>query len=245
MALVASEPPAPLFRGRLTQPALGPAFTLRCETLHLERRFSKMSNWYCTFNADGGAHEVEQLKKVLDELWSRVEIKGSSHDSVSVDTIQGGLLGDGWSSVETMVAQFPALSFTGTIWTTRYREYEWAFEGRGGAITWQTSYDEEIAEGEAMIRAYYAADEEITQAIHKKAAGYKEMSAAEIAETDAWIDAYYAAFREAELQAARQEERRAAEDCVDPAELGRRLEDILKRLSASSPIAETQDQDRP
>jgi hypothetical protein len=35
----------------------------------------------------------------------------------------------------------------------------------------------------------------------------------------------------------------AVEDCVDPAELGRRLEDTLKRLSASSPIAETQDQD--
>jgi hypothetical protein len=71
------------------------------------------------------------------------------------------------------------------------------------------------------------------------------MSAAEIAETDARIDAYCAAFREAELQAARQEELRAVEDCVDPAELGRQLEDILKRLSASSPIAETQDQDRP
>ena len=80
-----------------------------------------------------------------------------------------------------------------------------------------TSYDQEIAESEAMSRAYYAADEEMTQAIHKKADGYKEMSAAEIAETDARIDAYYAAFRESELQAARQEERRAAEDCVDPA----------------------------
>jgi hypothetical protein len=71
------------------------------------------------------------------------------------------------------------------------------------------------------------------------------MSAAEIAETDARIDAYYAAFREVELQAARQEERRAAEDSVDPAELGRRIEDILLRLSVSSPIAEAQDQDRP
>ena len=204
-----------------------------------------MSNWYCTFDADGGAHEVERLKKVLDELWSRVEIKGSSHDSVSVHTIQGGLLADGWSSVETMVAQFPALSFNGTICTTRYREYEWTFEGRSGATTWQTSSDQEIAESEAMIRAYYAADEELTQAIHKKADGYKEMSAAEIAETDARIDAYYAAFREAELQAAHQEELRAAEDCVDPAELGRRLENIFKRLSASSAIAETLDQDRP
>ena len=204
-----------------------------------------MSNWYCTFNAAGGAHELEGLKKVLDELWSRVEIKGSSHDSVSVHTIQGGLLADGRSSVETMVARFPALSFNGTLCTTRYREYEWTFEGRNGATAWQTSYDEEIAETEAMIRAYYAADEEMTQAIHKKAGGYKGMSAAEIAETDARIDAYYAAFREAELRAARQEELRAAEDCVDAAELERRIEDTLKRLSASSPIAETQDQHRP
>jgi hypothetical protein len=204
-----------------------------------------MSKWYCTFNAAGGAHEVERLKKVLDELWSRVEIRGSSHDSVSVHTIQDGLLADGWSSVETMVAQFPTLSFVGTIWTTRYREYEWTFEGRGGATTWQTSYDEEIADSEAMIRAYYAADEEMTQAIHKKADGYKEMSAAEIAETDARIDAYYAAFREAELRAARQEALRAAEDCVDAAKLERRIEDTLKRLSASSAIAATQDQDRP
>ena len=204
-----------------------------------------MSNWYCTFNAAGGAHEVERLKKVLDELWARVEIKGSSHDSVSVHSIQGGLLGDGWSSVETMVARFPALSFNGTICTTRYREYDWTFEGRGGATTWQTSYHEEIADSETMIRAYYAADEEMTQAIHKKAAGYKEMSAAEIAETDAWIDAYYAAFREAELQAARQEERRAAEHSVDATELERWIEDTFKRLSASSPIAEPQDQNRP
>jgi hypothetical protein len=203
-----------------------------------------MSNWYCTFNADGGAHEVERLKKVLDELWSRVEIMGSSHDSASVHTIQDGLLADGWSSVETMVAQFPALSFIGTIWTTRYRENEWPFEGRSGATTWQTSYDEEIAEGEAMIRAYYAADEEMTELIHKKAHGYTGMSAAETAETDARIDAYYAAYHKAELQAARQEERRAAEDCVDPAELGRRIDDTLKTLSASSPMAETQNQDR-
>jgi hypothetical protein len=81
-----------------------------------------------------------------------------------------------------------------------------------------------------MIRAYYAADEEMTQALHKKASGYKGMSAAEIAETDARIDAYYAAFREAELRAARQEALRAAEDCVDAAELERRIEDTLKRL---------------
>ena len=160
-------------------------------------------------------------------------------------TIRGGLLADGWSFVETMVAQFPALSFTGTIGTTRYREYEWTFEGRSGATRWQTSYDQEIAESEAMIRAYYAADEEMTQAIHKKADGYKEISAAEIAETDARIDAYYAAFREAELRAARQEELRAAEDCVDATELDRRIEDTFKRLSAFSFIAETQDQDRP
>jgi hypothetical protein len=126
-----------------------------------------------------------------------------------------------------MVAQFPALFFNGTICTTRYREYEWTFEGRSGATTWQTSYDEEIAESEAMIRAYYAADEEMTQAIHKKASGYKGMLAAEIAETDARIDAYYAAFREAELRAARQEELRAAEDSVDAAELERRIEDTL------------------
>jgi hypothetical protein len=84
-----------------------------------------------------------------------VEIKGSSDDSVSMHTIRGGLLADGWSFVETMVAQFPALSFTGTIGTTRYREYEWTFEGRSGATRWQTSYDQEIAESEAMIRAYY------------------------------------------------------------------------------------------
>jgi hypothetical protein len=110
-----------------------------------------MSNWYCTFNATGGAHEVERLKNVLDDLWSRAEIKGSSHDSVSVYTIQGGLLADGWSSVETMVARFPALSFNGTICTTHYREYEWTFEGRSGATAWQTSYDEERAESEAMM----------------------------------------------------------------------------------------------
>jgi hypothetical protein len=96
-----------------------------------------------------------------------------------------------------------------------------------------------------MIRAYYAADEEMTKAIHKKAEDYKEMSAAEIAETDLRIDAYYVAFREAELRTARQEALRAAEDCVDAAELERRIADTLKRLSASSPIAETQDQDRP
>ena len=204
-----------------------------------------MSNWYCTFYAAGGAHELEDLKKVLGELWSRVEIKGSSHDSASVHTIQGGLLADGRSSVETMVARFPALSFNGTICTTRYREYEWTFEGRSGATAWQTSYDEETAETEAMIRAYYAADEKMTDLIHKKADGYTGMSAAETAETDERIDAYYAAYREAELQAARQEELRAAEDCVDPAELGRRLEDILKIISASSPISETQDQHRP
>jgi hypothetical protein len=68
-----------------------------------------MSNWYCTFNAAGGAHEVERLKNVLNDLWSRVEIKGSSHDSVSVHTIQSGLLADGWSTDETIVAQFPAI----------------------------------------------------------------------------------------------------------------------------------------
>jgi hypothetical protein len=71
------------------------------------------------------------------------------------------------------------------------------------------------------------------------------MSAAEIAETDARIDAYYAAFREAEIRTARQEELGAAEDRFDAAELERRIEDSLKRLSASSPIAETQDQHRP
>jgi hypothetical protein len=202
-----------------------------------------MSNWYCTFTAAGGAHEVERWKKVLDELWPRMEIKGNSHDSVSVHAIQGGLLADGWSSVLTMVAQFPTLSFNGTIFTTRYREYEWTFEGRSGATTWQTSYDEEIAESEAMIRGYYAADEEMTQAVHNKADGYKGMSAAEIAETNARIDAYHAAFREAELRPARQEELHAAEDCVDAAELERRIEDTLKRLSASSPISGTQDQD--
>jgi hypothetical protein len=204
-----------------------------------------MSNWYCTFKGSGAAHEIERLKKVLDQLWSRVEIRGSSHDSVSVGTIQGGLRADGWSSVETMVARFPALSFNGTICTTRYREYDWTFQGRGGATTWQTSYDEEIADSEAMIRAYYAADEEMTQAIHKKADGYKEMSAAEIAETDARIETYYAAFREAELRAARQEALQAAEDRIDAAELERRIEDTIKRLSASSPIAETQYQDGP
>ena len=116
-----------------------------------------MSNWYCTFNAAGGAHELEGLRKVLDELWSRVEIKRSSQDSASVHTIQGGLLADGRSSVETMVARFPALSFNGTLCTTRYREYEWTFEGRSGATAWQTSYDEEIAETDARIDAYYAA----------------------------------------------------------------------------------------
>jgi hypothetical protein len=83
----------------------------------------------------------------------------------------------------------------------------------------------------------------MTQAIHKKADGYKEMSAAGIAETDARIDACYAVFREIELRTARQEELRAAEDCVDAAELERRIEDTLKRLSASSPITGTQDQD--
>jgi hypothetical protein len=35
------------------------------------------------------------------------------------------------------------------------------------------------------------------------------------------------------------------EDCVDAAELERRIEDTLKRPSASSPIAAPQDQDRP
>jgi hypothetical protein len=57
----------------------------------------------------------------------------------------------------------------------------------------------------------------MTELIHKKADGYTGMSAAETAETDARIDAYYAAYHEAELRTARQEELRAAEDCVDAA----------------------------
>jgi hypothetical protein len=88
-------------------------------------------------------------------------------------------------------------------------------------------------------------DAEAQRAIHQKVDGYKGMSAVEIAETDLRIDTYYAAFREAELRTTRQEELRAAEDYVDAAELERRIEDTLKRLSASSAIAATQDQDRP
>jgi hypothetical protein len=174
-----------------------------------------------------------------------VEIRESSPGTVSASTIQSGLLADGWKSVETMIAQFPELSFTGTIWTTLYREYEWTFEGRSGAATWQRSYSEEIAKSESLIRAYYAADQEMTEAFHKRADGYKGMSAAEIVETEALIDAYYAAFHEAELRAAREEELRAAEDCVDAAELEIQIKDTLKRLLAPLPVAGIQNRDRP
>jgi hypothetical protein len=215
-----------------------------------------MSNWYCNFSAHGDDSAVERLKKDLDDLWSRAEIKESSHCSVSASTIQGGLLADGWDAVEAMVEQFPAVSFTGTLYTTQHREYLWSFEGRDGATTWQTSYDEEIAESEAYIRAYRAADEEMTELIHKKADGYKGTTDPEIAETEARINAYYTAFREQELAAAREAEARAASEAAETpmtraeraqarAEIAREIQDTLKKLSASSPIAPTQDRDRP
>jgi hypothetical protein len=154
-----------------------------------------------------------------------------------------------------MVEQFAALSFTGSLYTTRHREYLWSFEGCDGATTWQTSYDEEIAESEAQIRAYYAADDEMGEAIHKKADGYQGMSEGEIAETQGRINAYYAAFRQQELATAREEEAHASSEAAEApvtraeraqarAELLREIQDILKRLSAASPIGATQDRDR-
>ena len=145
---------------------------------------------------------------------------------------------------------------TGTLYTARHREYLWSFDGREAATTWQTSYDEEIAETEGQIRAYYAADAEMAEAIHKKADGYQGMSEAQIAETEGRINGYYAAFREQELAAAREEESRASSETAEApmtraersqarAELLREIQDTLKRLSAASPIAATQDPDRP
>jgi hypothetical protein len=214
------------------------------------------NNLYCNFTATGDPIEVERLKKLLDELWCRAEIKDKSSDAVSAFTIEWGLLADGWDAVEGMVEQFRALRFTGTLYTTRHREYLWSFEGREAATTWQTSYDEEIAESEARIRAYHAADEEMAGAIHKKVDGYQGMSEAEIAETEGRINAYYSAFREQELAAAREEESRASSETAEApmtraelaqvrAEVVRELLDTFKRLSAASSIAATQDPDRP
>ena len=213
-------------------------------------------NFYCNFTATGDPIEVERLKKRLDELWCRTEIKDKSSDAVSAFTIEWYLLADGWDAVEGMVEQFRTLSFTGTLYTTRHREYLWSFEGREAATTWQSSYDEEIAETEGQIRAYYAADAEMAEAIHKKADGYQGMSEAQIAETEGRINGYYAAFREQELAAAREEESRASSETAEApmtgaersqarAELLREIQDTLKRLSAASPIAATQDPDRP
>jgi hypothetical protein len=214
-----------------------------------------MNNFYCNFTATGYPIEVERLKKSLDKLWCRAEMKDSSSGAVSASTIDCGLLADGWDAVERMVELFRALSFDGTLSTTRHREYLWSFEGRDGATTWRTSYDEEIAESEARIRAYHAADEEMAEAIHKKADGYRDMSEAEIAETEGQINAYYAAFREQELAAAREEESRASSETAEApmtreelaqakAELAQKIQDTLNRLSAASPIAATQDRDR-
>ena len=182
------------------------------------------------------------MKKALDDLWSGVEIQESSYDRVSARTRLGGLLANGWRSVETMVAQFPALTFfNGRIWTTRHREYEWTFEGLSGVTTWREVYLEKIAESEARIRAYYAADEQMTASIHKLVDGCEGMSPEEAAETEARVNAYYAAFSAAELREATEEELRAADDCVDPVELERKIRNALQTLSASSPIAGTQD----
>jgi hypothetical protein len=213
------------------------------------------NNFYCNFTASGDPIDLERFKKSVDKLWCRAEIKDSSTVAVSASTTECGLLADGWDAVEGMVEQFAALSFTGSLYTTRHREYLWSFEGRDAATRWQTSYDEEIAESEAQIRAYYAADDEMGEAIHKKADGYQGMSEAEIAETEGRINAYYAAFREQELAAACEEEVRAssepaeapmtrAERAQAKAELLREIQDTLKRLSAASPIAATQNRDR-
>jgi hypothetical protein len=102
-------------------------------------------------------------------------------------------------------------------------------------------YLEEIAESDARMRAYDAADEEMTAAIHKLVAGCEGMSAEEAAETEARVNAYYAAFRVAELREAAEEELRAAEDCVDLVELERQISNTLQTLSVSSPTAGTQD----
>jgi hypothetical protein len=213
------------------------------------------NNFYCNFTATGDLIEVERLKTSLDKLWCRAEIKDNSSDAVSASTIEWGVLASGWDAVEGMVEQFAVLSFTGTLYTTRHREYLWSFEGRDGATTWQTSCDEVIAETEAHIRAYCAADEEIAEEIHKKADGYQGISEAQIAETDGRINAYYATFREQELAAAHEEEARASSEPAEApmtraelaqvrAELAQKIQDILNRLSAASPIAATQDRDR-
>jgi hypothetical protein len=205
-----------------------------------------MSNFYCDFSVVGDPSEIESLKKALDDLWCNVEIQESSHDRVAARTRLGGLLADGWQSVETMVAQFPALTFfNGTIWTTRHREYDWKFEGLDGATTWREVYLEEIAESETRIRAHCAANEEISAAIYKLANGCAGMSAVEVAETEARVNASYAAFRAKELREAAELGLRAAEDCVDPVELESQIRDALQRLSASSPIAGTQDGNSP
>jgi hypothetical protein len=202
------------------------------------------NNWYCNFAAAGDPNEVERLKKGVDELWCRSEIKDNLSGVVSASTVEWGLLADGWDAVEAMVEQFPALGFTGTLYTTLHREYLWSFEGRAGVTTWQTSYDEKIAESEARIRAYRAADEEMKKLIHKKVDGYNGMSEAEIAETEGRINSYYASFRERELAAAREEEVRVSSEAAGApitraeraqarAELAREVQDILESLSAS------------
>jgi hypothetical protein len=207
------------------------------------------NNFYCNFTATGAAIDVERLKKGLDKLWCRAEIKDGSSSAVSAATIDCGLLADGWDAVEGMVEQFAALSFSGTLYTTRHREYLWSFEGRDGATTWQTSYDEEIAETEAQIRAYYAADEQMMEAIHKNADSYEGMSEVEIAEIVGRINAYYAAFREQELAAARDEEARASSETAEApmtraeraqarAELLREVQDTLKDSRQLRPLLE-------
>lgn len=99
------------------------------------------NNFYCNFTAASDPISLECFKKSLDKFWCRAEIKDSSSTAVSASTTECGLLANGWDAVEEMVEQFPALSFTGTLYTTRHREYLWGFEGRAGATTWQTEVD--------------------------------------------------------------------------------------------------------
>jgi hypothetical protein len=99
------------------------------------------NNFYCNFTAASDPISLECFKKSLDKFWCRAEIKDSSSTAVSASTTECGLLANGWDAVEEMVEQSPALSFTGTLYTTRHREYLWGFEGRAGATTWQTEVD--------------------------------------------------------------------------------------------------------
>jgi hypothetical protein len=53
------------------------------------------NNWYCNLAVTGKPTEIEGLRKVLKELWWRVEIKDNAPGAVSASTIEWGVLADG------------------------------------------------------------------------------------------------------------------------------------------------------